>query len=755
MSEIWAKSNGVSLKKHIEDILRCIDYLPLDKINLSNKDLFKKLLKFAIFFHDLGKVSPTFQKEIHNPHFSSLKDDFPKIRHNIFSLFFINKNKVKEICENKLELYTLFLSAIAFHHWKIDEIDYLLYLNSVLKEVAIYLLEKKETKQIGEELAEILKNHLKGLKIENETPEDLISFDFHLAYHLAQEGDLVSANILPPYSLYYLPERLRVIKELKIDLNLWIFLVGFLMRADHFASLIESEEKIDFKDFEREIKNINLFERLKDKFKENFWQEEVKEKKDNNLILIAPTGIGKTEFALLWAEGEKTFFTLPLRVATNQIFERACEYFNVNNFPNSEDEDVSIRENVGLLHSDADLYLIEKSGSFKSTSFDGEHLRILELSRHFSLPLNICTGDQIFPSALKYPTYEKIYATLSYSKLIIDEIQAYDPRACAIIVKMIEDIVNFGGKFLLMTATLPSFILEEIKERINISEENILNIYNKNVGEIVRHKIKLEEKDIEDSVEEILKKANEGKRILVVLNTIEKAERVYNHIKSKINSNSDIFIEILHSRFTLKERRDKENKLTQEFCNPKPENDKKPKILVATQVVEASLDIDADYLFTEIAPIDSLIQRMGRVMRRVDILTGKIKGTDKKFEYSEFYVNNEPNILIFFLKERKIKESGEGKVYEQELLGATYDILKEIEEIKEKEKQDLVEKLYEKYKSEKPSNSKYLEKFRNTLLVLDSGLISENKEEAHNIFREIHTIPIIEDKDNQKIKEII
>ena len=273
-------------------------------------------------------------------------------------------------------------------------------------------------------------------------------------------------------------------------------------------------------------------------------------------------------------------------------------------------------------------------------------------------------------------------------------------------------------------------------------------MYKEKIKDITRHKLKLKENDIEDDIEEIIKKANEGKRILVVLNTIKKAEVVYEKIQ-EMEFNG--FLDLLHSRFTLNERKKKEKKLEEEFKNPKMENENSPKILVATQVVEASLDIDADYLFTEIAPVDSLIQRMGRVMRRVDLMSGKIKGTNKEFRYEDFYEKDEANVIIYYQKEKnKIKESGEGKVYEAELIQKAYEILKDKKEIEEKEKQNLVAEFYEKVGNEK--NSKYLQKFYETLTILDSGYVSENKQEAHKLFREIYTIPVVIEN---KIEEIV
>ena len=774
MVEIWAKSKEITLRCHTKDLLNELKEFR-EKISNNKKinekeKLFKslELLKYAIFFHDLGKVSPKFQKRIGNTNYPDLIEDFPDIRHNILSLFFINKKKVREILreicdDNDESLYSILISSVAFHHWTKHEKEYLLHLNNDLIKACEILLKKDEN---WKKLEEILKENFKCFKINGKEAEDLISFDKPLAEHIKAEGNLMSVGVIPPYTLPFLPERLRAESEQKIDSNLWIFLSGFLMRLDHFVSFWECEDPNFKGKVEKEIPKTDLKTKLKEKFGENFWQKEFLNLnlnlKDKNIILIAPTGIGKTEFAFLWAEGEKFFYTLPSRVATNQIFDRACLYFNSDGKRDEDkksDDDPFVNGNVGLLHSDADLFIIDKWETSKDTSWDGEIPKIIEISRHLSLPVIISTGDQIFPSALKYPGYERIYATLGYSKLIIDEVQAYDPRACAIIVKMIEDIVSLGGKFLLMTATLPGFIKEELKSKkieyveIDLYEGKIKNGEEERdtiikIKDIARHKIELKEKDIEDDVDEIIKKANAGKRVLVVLNTVEKAESIYEKIKDSGKFKG--FLELLHSRFTLNERKEKEKKLEEEFKNPKPENENLPKILVATQVVEASLDIDADYLFTEIAPIDSLIQRMGRVVRRVDLLSGKVKGKDEDFEYGNLYEEGEANILVYCEKEKdKIKESGKGKVYETELIQKAYRVLKNKKEIKESEKQGLVNEFYENVKNEK--SSEYLQKFYKTLRVVNSGYVSENKEEAQNIFREIYTVPIV---DKNKVDEI-
>ncbi|MEN3046985.1 MAG: CRISPR-associated endonuclease Cas3'' [Candidatus Hydrothermales bacterium] len=163
--EIIAKYNKIPLKKHIEDLLVAVRCLPSKKLDYEklkvgdtqiNREYFERLLDYAIVFHDLGKVSPSFQKKVGKESFDIKIDNFPDVRHNILSLFFINKGKVKELVDYSESLYATFLSAIAFHHWKKDEKEYLLYLNENLIRAARILLENEN----GKKLEEALKRHL-------------------------------------------------------------------------------------------------------------------------------------------------------------------------------------------------------------------------------------------------------------------------------------------------------------------------------------------------------------------------------------------------------------------------------------------------------------------------------------------------------------------------------------------------------------------------------------------------------------------
>lgn len=765
------EDNCVTLRSHTKDVVKCVEHLmnsPSAKyvienrdevgIKLSEKDMLR-VLKLSAFLHDLGKVSPAFQRRLGNEAARSycfeFWESFPGVRHNVFSLFFVNRKGVLEVCEGDENVARVVLSAIALHHWKKDEREYLLHTNGELVEACKILLLKKNGKTVGEHFADVLREHLEGLEgelLDGGCVDDFVAFDEQLALHVVSDGSLTSL-IIPPHCVsYFLPKRVEFEVERGVNFTLWVFLLGFLVRADHFASFVESEGKregsvwIKLEDVEKSPKRMNVVEVLERKFgRERAWQiDVVKRCIDENVVLIAPTGVGKTEFALAWGDGSKLFFTLPFRSATNQIFERTRDYC-------AGGKGIE----VGLLHSDADLYLLEESEIARDSTWDGETLAVLDVARQLSLPVNVCTGDQIFPAALKYPVYERVMSALINARLVIDEVQAYDPRACAVVLRTITDAVTVGGKFLLMTATLPGFVRNALREEVGENGFKVIDLYKELpvLSWLVRHRVTLRELDIEENVGEMVKTAEKGKRVLVILNTVEKAEKVCEKLKKEIGDRP-IELFLLHARFTLRERRRREEEIGRKFSNPKPAHERQPKILVATQVVEASLDLDADYLFTEVCPVDSLIQRMGRVMRRVDLITGRVKSSGDDFTYESFYRTGEPNVYVFYLEESegRVVESGKGKVYDVELLKRTVEVLKEREregilEVVESEKQDLVECVYARLSR----GSFYLKKFNEALEVFRSGYAAGSKHEAQKLFREVRTVCLVRDEDVPKI----
>lgn len=468
------------------------------------------------------------------------------------------------------------------------------------------------------------------------------------------------------------------IKEGDKDYKIYVLLKGLLHRIDHSASAGVEIELDDGSKIDEFSENFILYIR---KSSLNKLQEFAKLNKDKNIVAVASTGTGKTEAALIWIDDDKAFFTLPLRVSLNAMYKRIIE-------------DIKFK-NIGLLHSTSLDF-------FASEGFEDSYERYAQ-SRQLSNKLILSTIDQIFAFPFKYRGYEKIYATLSYSKVVIDEIQAYTPEIAAAILTGLKMIYNIGGKFMIMTATLPK-IYKTYLENSKIPFEKIYYPMDKK-----RHRIKIKERVILDDIDEIIEKGRSYK-VIVIVNTVKLAVNIYSSIIQKKFDK----VKLLHSMFIQKDRLGKEKDIL-DFTKTKENG-----IWVTTQIVEASLDVDFDYLFTEMSTLDSLFQRMGRCYRKRD------------------YIKEEPNVFIYTKDVTGIK-----CIYDEEIFQNSINAIKnfDMKILDEDTKIKLVDKVYS---VENLKGTKYYVKFNNTLNILyNISDYDHNKAEVQNILRKIYNIKAI------------
>ena len=317
-------------------------------------------------------------------------------------------------------------------------------------------------------------------------------------------------------------------------------------------------------------------------------QQYLSEHRGENLLVRASTGIGKTEGALLWLGDRKGFYTLPLRVSINAIHHRIKNPEDIN-YPS-----------VALLHGDAKAYYMLNQDDEEENSW----MERWEAVRLFTAPLTVCTVDQIIRFVYKAKGTEIAAAVLAGACLILDEIQMYQPEQLAAIIYGLKIITALGGRFLILTATFPKLLTHFI-EKEEIPMTVAPQVYHCEITK--RHRMKLLETD-EFPFEDILKQG-ETRRVLVLCNTVKKAQDVYDKLDGH-----GVPVWLLHSRYIRKDRQLLEEKILAFAPNKK---DRAPAhgIWVSTQIVEASLDLDFDILYTSMCTVDSLLQRMGRVYR--------------------------------------------------------------------------------------------------------------------------------------------
>ncbi|CUS77357.1 CRISPR-associated endonuclease/helicase Cas3 [Candidatus Kryptonium thompsonii] len=627
VDEIIAKSHPQkTLKEHIEDVLNAFEDLKRlgGKLGIQLEDKDWEILRKPCFYHDFGKANSAFQKKIRG----SESHGASEIPHNFLSLLFIEDDD------------ELLLKMVAFHHWR-------------------NFPDLKDDKIINEIYSDV-QNYIEKL-----------STYFNRAFTLVKRGIFrKNVEILRKYYSRRIDGVFDLEKESK-----FVILLGLLNRIDHSASagvLVESEP------IDKYGKTENF---LLTKTKQPWQLVEISDElKNKSGIVLASTGMGKTEMALLWSDRQKTFYTLPVRTSVTAMYERMAKLFG--------------KDNVGLLHSGA---LSDLLFEWENTSTDDAFYHY-EMAKDLSYPLIVSTADQVFTATLKYFGFEKIYATLSYSKVVVDEIQAYSPETMAVITHGLGEISKIGGKFLVVTATLPSFLKDRLEE---YSEFCITK-----VPKLKKHKIKLVDEPLSgNTLKNFITSIRKDrvKKILVVCNTVKRSQELYDSLK-------EFSPLLLHSRFVRMDRASKEDKVLREDFEG---------ILISTQVIEVSLDIDFDVLITELAPLDVLIQRMGRVYRRFK--------TD-----GEFYPSG-PNVYIFT---RDV--SGLGNVYEKEIVEKTKSLLKD-SVLSEEQKVKMVEDFYSEKNLKETS---YWTKFSNALGLIENFSV-DKKSEAQRIFRGISQIEVI------------
>ncbi len=326
-------------------------------------------------------------------------------------------------------------------------------------------------------------------------------------------------------------------------------------------------------------------------------------------LLIAPTGTGKTEAALLWAAKQsmesnvpRLFYVLPYQASMNAMRLRLCQTFG--------------EHQVGLQHGRSLLalyrQLLQKDYEPQRAAAEARWARNLaELNYP---PVRVFSPYQMLKGMYRLKGYEAMLIDYHDAAFILDEIHAYEVTRLAMILKTIAYLVrHYNARFLVMSATFPSLIKTWLHQALGSACEIVADpvVY----AAFRRHRLQLLDGDLcsEDGLRRIVREAQAGKSVLVICNRVDRAQSVYRWLRQELARDA-IPVELLHGRFNGRDRLAKERLIREATGSTSPQ--RRAMVLVATQVVEVSLDIDLDTIYSDPAPLEALVQRFGRVNRR-------------------------------------------------------------------------------------------------------------------------------------------
>lgn len=634
-----AKSNPEkTIKEHTQDLLNQLKILETIYPSILEKEEWE-LLNYASKYHDIGKINTKFQNKLYQKLKKKLLEDNIKaeeIPHNFLSPHLINIDKMEE--KFGRENTRILISSVYYHH-------------------------AREKREVTEEA-------LEDLRKQKEALGNFFDLD------LSQVEDSIGRYILGEKDEEILKDRR------------YILIKGILNKLDYIASLDKEGVNIEetCRDNGQTVSDkIQEITKTKHKGIYREVQEYMMERQNENLVVISYTGSGKTEAALLWIGEQKAFYTLPLKVSINAMYQRVINKIQY--------------KKALLLHGDAYSYYQEQP-DVDINSYDR--------ARRLSSPPIITTVDQLFKIAFRYQGYEEILATLSYSKVILDEIQMYSPQMLAYILLGLKMITEVGGKFAIITATFPP-LLYNIMDDLKIPYKKQEKEFTPHISN--RHKVKiLEQKEFDlQKIQELGQK----KKVLIIVNTVKRAQELYKKLKN---------VHLLHSHYIKNDRNNIEKQIV-EFGDR--EKNQESGIWISTQIVEASLDIDFDVLFTEMCSIDSLFQRMGRIFRK------------------RIFKEEEPNIYI--LDNRNgVPYIIDAKIYDYS-----------IEQIKnhnnknltEQDKQKMINNIFDLEKNPELKNSEYYKTIKEEINLLKDIIPNElPKKLIDDKFRDVQNINLIPDK---------
>lgn len=548
-----SKSNGgTTLRDHTEHVMQAIGHLAKA---LGWQDITLPLQAAAL--HDLGKAHPKFQVQLQEA--DGLKPWSSSYEKRKWS--FVHRHELSSLlllpCFHKENWDTL-IEMIVSHHKSLQE--------DTSQRGLIDLIAKEGSRSVFD-------NHSK--QWEEWTPlavEILKDLGFK-----GTEIDHKKAQEAWEYTVSYCEKRLQ-------DRS-WSNWRGLLMAADHFASAMGDRTHTELAN-RFCIPDTSVFTPIEPGGKLFPLSDILVNDHRPHTLLVAPTGAGKTDFLIRRCTGRRIFYTLPFQASINAMWLRFRQ-----KMPGTA---------IHLQHAAAPLTVKQETPD----QFEEEY----PLHGLVGSSVKVLTPHQLAAIVFGLPGFEAIMLDLQGTAVVLDEIHTYSDVSRSMVLEIVKVLLKLNCSIHVGTATMPTAMYHELLNLLGGEEKTYqvalsfdqLKWYN-------RHQVfKLAHWGEADDI--ITKALANNEKLLIVCNTVRKAQAIFNRLQQHYGHYANL---LLHSRFRRKDRAKKEQFLREDL-----EKSKTPCWVVATQVVEVSLDISFDQMITDCAPLDALIQRFGRINRR-------------------------------------------------------------------------------------------------------------------------------------------
>lgn len=337
-------------------------------------------------------------------------------------------------------------------------------------------------------------------------------------------------------------------------------------------------------------------------------------------VLEAPMGIGKTEAALYAAyrilkaqNAVGIYFALPTQLTSNKIHERVNRFLDAT---------------LAVDCSQRDALLLHGKAWLQKTEF-GEEGRpggawFHQAKRGLLAPFGVGTIDQALMAAMRVKHGFVRAFGLAGKVVILDEVHSYDAYTSTLLVALVRLLRSLGSTVIILSATLSRARRAELLEtEVTADAYPLLTSLVADAptveialagGDSREVHIEMPQEDAA-ALDEALRRAADGQQVLWIENTVADAQARYLDLAAR-SAEIGVACGLLHSRFTASDRARLEEHWTRVFgTTGRAERGESGRILVGTQVLEQSLDLDADFLVTRFAPTDMLLQRLGRLWR--------------------------------------------------------------------------------------------------------------------------------------------